>query len=402
MQSTTCSKILGLLFAASSLRAETVITEAEFLAAVDDTHPAAIALRAPLGRARADRAKAAILENPRLLFDREELEEAPRETTWGLAWSPPLDGRYGLGIDAAEEGLEAAAIRLAADLMTLRKETRRVFASWLLAESRHSLLARHHERLRVLAARMAKRAEMGEESRLDARRIELAATTAAAKLAIAEADLVQAGKAAHLWNPGLPGDARAVLEDLPEIPQGLEAWNRPDLLAKNSVLEKARIEDRLSRRFWSFPEVRMGWKTLRGADLDLDGPVFAFDWRFPLFDRRQADRMRVTEELGAAEADLIWSNQRATVELEVALRRYQALWLALRETRDIASRSDEVLQMGGAAFAQGEHTTTDLLEIWGAVVTTQMAVLDLEFEALAAHREIEVAAGRALPLGGTS
>ena len=52
MQSKTYSKILSLLFAASSLRAETVVTEAEFLAAVDEAHPAAVARRAPLGQAR--------------------------------------------------------------------------------------------------------------------------------------------------------------------------------------------------------------------------------------------------------------------------------------------------------------------------------------------------------------
>ena len=207
---------------------------------------------------------------------------------------------------------------------------------------------------------------------------------------------------AYLWNPDLPRDSRAVLEALPEVPEGLEPWNRPDLLAKIDELEKVQIEDRLSRRFWSFPEVYVGWKTLRDADLDLAGPVYGVDWQLPLFDRRQADRQRVTEELAAAQAELDWSKQKATADLEVALVAYKTLRQTIREARSVAAKSDEVLQMGGAAFAEGEYTTTDLLEIWSAVVTTQLAVLDLEFEALAAHREIEVAVGQTLPLGGTS
>jgi len=379
-----------------------VISEAEFLAAVDEAHPAAVALRAPLGQARAEHANAVNLDNPKLLFSQEDLAEELRETTWSLAWNPPLDGRYGLSVDAAAEGLEGAENRFAADLLALRMETRRVFASWLLAESRHSLLTRHYEKLRVLATRMSQRAEVGEEARLDARRFELATTTVAADLAIAEAALVLAKRSAHLWNPGLPRDSRAVLEALPEIPEGLEPWNRPDLLAKSNELEEAQIEDRLSRRFWSFPEIYVGWKSLRDADLDLAGPVYGVDWQVPLFDRRQADRQRVSEELVAAQAELDWSKQMAATDLEVALLAYETLRHTIREARSVADKSDEVLRMGGAAFAEGEYTTTDLLEIWSAVVTTQLAVLDLEFEALAAHREIEAAVGRILPLGGTS
>lgn len=402
MQSTTYPKIFSLLFLAAGLRAETLITEAEFLAAVDESHPAAVALRAPLGQARADLAAASILENPKLLIGREEPEEEPRETVLSLAWRPPLDGRYGLAVDGAKQGLQVAENRFAADLVALRKESRRVFAAWLLAENRNSLLDRHYQKLRELASRMAQRAEVGEESPLDARRFELAATTVAAELAMAEAKLALAKRAAHLWNPAIPQDSRAVLEALPDIPGVLEPWARPDLLAKDNVLARAQIEERLSRRYWSFPEVFIGWKTLRDADLDHAGPVFGFGWEFPLFDRRQADRKKVAEELASAGAELSWSKQQAVADLEVALRAYTTLCQTIRDTREVVAQSDEVLQMGGAAYAEGEYTTTDLLEIWGAVVTTQLALLDLEFEALAAHREIEVAAGQTLPLGGKS
>ena len=91
----------------------------------------------------------------------------------------------------------------------------------------------------------------------------------------------------------------------------------------------------------------------------------------------------------------------AMAELEVALKAYETLHAAVKQAKTVAVASDEVLRMGGRAFASGEYSTTDLLEIWSSVVTTQMAVLGLEFETLAAHREIEAATGAELPLGGT-
>ena len=90
------------------------LTEAEFLSAFDGEGAAVRALQEGLARAEAARRRAGLLANPRVDFWREQPDANPRVTNWTLSWTPPLDGRYGLGKKSSEAGLAAARERLAA------------------------------------------------------------------------------------------------------------------------------------------------------------------------------------------------------------------------------------------------------------------------------------------------
>ena len=70
-------------------------------------------------------------------------EEAARETTAAVTWTPPLDGRRTLRREAAEIGLAAAESRLEAARFRLRLDLRTAYASWSFAWERRELLAAH-------------------------------------------------------------------------------------------------------------------------------------------------------------------------------------------------------------------------------------------------------------------
>ena len=130
------------------------VSEAAFLELFETGHAAARALQGDVARAQRALRRAGALANPTLAFAREQPADEVGETTWSLAWRPPLDGRRGLAQDAARSALEAARSDLARDRLALRQELRGVFAAWSLGWERKELLVRQTKRVRELSARM--------------------------------------------------------------------------------------------------------------------------------------------------------------------------------------------------------------------------------------------------------
>ena len=131
-----------------------ILTEEAFLAAVTGEHPAAVALTGEREMAAADVVRASLLPNPEIEASIEEPDGGgARETTAGVTWTPPLDGRRALRREAAERGLAAAESRVEAARLRLRLDLRAVYADWAFAWERRELLAAHLARLGELAKR---------------------------------------------------------------------------------------------------------------------------------------------------------------------------------------------------------------------------------------------------------
>ncbi len=402
------SSLLVLLFlpvGVDGLGAATAVTEQVFLAALDDAHPASRALAGDLGAAEAERRRASLLSDPRLEIEREELENFERETTWGVSWTPPVDGRRRWEILASEAGVEAERNRLEARLAELRRDVRRSYADWATGEARVALIAEHAGRLERLAERMRHRAEAGEESLLDARRLEIAHESSEAALSRARASALAGRAGAAAW---LADDARDLttaepaLPALPEVPNDLDSGLRPDLRAARSRVDQAEALERSSRRIAPAPEISLGWKNVEAAGVDLDGPIFAVSWRLPVLDRRRADRMAATSAVAAAEAGNEWATRRATADLAAAVAAYDELRRSALSARANLDGLDDVARAATAAYEQGESSVTDLLDGLRAVLEARVVALDLEVAALEAHRQLELAAGRALTSGDRS
>ncbi|HYO11922.1 MAG TPA: TolC family protein, partial [Thermoanaerobaculia bacterium] len=285
--------VLFLLLAPTALVAQEAptLTEEEFLAAVTGDHPAAVALTGEREIAAAEAIRASLLPNPAIEASVEEPDGAARETTAGVTWTPPFDGRRTLRREAAEKGLAAAESRLEAARLRLRLDLREAYAEWALTWERRELLAAHLARVGELAERARARAASGEIPGLAARRFILEEAQARADLGRAEAGLAAARSALAAWYPGIPRDARPAAPPLPPATGAVpDLASRPDLAAREREVERAEAVRRLSERVFEAPALGLGWKRIEDRSADASGPVVSAGWTVPLFDRRQADR----------------------------------------------------------------------------------------------------------------
>lgn len=375
------------------------VTEEQFLSGFNQESAAVRALTEGVARAQAARRRAGVLANPRADFWREAPAENPRVTNWTLSWTPPLDGRHGLGKEAAEAGLAAARERLAADQASLRRELRAAFAAWSLACERRQSLAQQWERVRGLAEAERQRARVGEGSGLAARRLTLAEAEVRATFGTGEAQCARAEAVARAWRPDLAPDVAPARALPPEPPDTTDPSTTPELRALDFEAQQAVLEKRRARRFLSFPTLQVGWQRIADRGTARSGPILAAGWNIPLFDRDQAARVEAERREEVAAARAVLARARIAAEVEGGAAAYRALFAAWNDAGRASDEGDRVIEAATAAFRAGEASLTDLLDSLRAAVGARLSELDLRGQALEAHRELEAALGRPLTGG---
>ena len=398
-----------LIAAEGSPTAEEVLTEQDFLGSLEEAHPASRALGGDLGVAEAERLQAGLLQDPRLAWEREEPDGEARETTWGVAWSPPLDTRRRWAIRAADSGVETQRYVLDSRLGRQRVEARSVYAEWAGNYVRVSFIAGHASTLETLARRTRNRAEAGEVSNLEARRLEIALDITTITLSKTRAAVAASRERAAAWMLGSGEDLlelRPARPALPEVPGELNeevAWEaRPDVRAARARVEQSESLEQLSRRSLEAPEFLLGWKRIEEQGSDLEGPVFAIGWKVPILDRRRADRLEAEATLAAAVAGEEWMQLQARRELAAAFAAYEELRGTALAIDSGLEGLDDLTRAATAAFEHGETNVTDLLDTLQSVLTARLSALDIYLAALDAHRRLEFAAGRGLTSGDRS
>jgi cobalt-zinc-cadmium efflux system outer membrane protein len=376
------------------------ITEGEFLAGVDERHPAVRALQEGLAAAEAARIRAGTLSNPRVEFWREQPEANPRLTNWTVAWTPPLDGRMGPAKKAADAGVAAAREGAAVDRARLRQELRRAFAAWGLASERRALLAAQADLVGRLAESERQRARAGEAAGLSARRLDLSRAEAQAALRDAEAELARAGAAARAWRPDLSTDTRPASPIPPDAPTALSAEGSPELKGLEHQVERSTFEARRAGRFWGFPTLQFGWQRLEDGGVVRDGPILAANWSVPLFDRDKGARVEADRRTEVAKARLELARSRVAAEVEGGLAAYRSLLASAREARQAADESGLVIDAATTSYRAGEATLTDLLDALRTAFAARVRELEIRASALEAHRALEAALGQPLSGGG--
>jgi outer membrane protein TolC len=399
MRSVVVSLAVAATVSGGPAMAQQPVTEPEFLVGLGPEHAGVRALGEDIARAEALRRRATALGNPRIEFNREQPADTLRQDTWSLAWAPPIDGRRGLARGAAQAGLEAARERTAFDRARLVRDLRKAYADWSLSEQRGEILARQLALVQDLSRQARQRADVGEESGLAARRLELAASEVSGQLASARTDRVRAEAVALAWRPELAG-RKPVLPELPPPPASLDPAHRRDLRSLGLEVRQAELEARLAGRYWTAPELMAGWQRLDDRGGAQTGPVLGFAWSVPVFDRNQAGRIEAQRRKEIAEARLTLATARAEREATALLEAYRLAAAAAgeseRETRD----ADRLVEAATASFRAGEATLTDLLETLRAVREVRLRALDLRQAALELHRELEVWMPPAGPDGG--
>lgn len=379
--------LLGGFFAvAGAAQDGPVVTEAEFLSVLDETHPAVRESAGAVGLAEARLLAARTLDNPVVEAVREDPAGPIGQTDVLVSWQIPNAARRP-EIEAREGEIGAARRRLTLDLLGYRLAMREAYAGWAVAAARWQRLSVQAERVELLAEREAARAERGEASGLQASRLRLAAATLGSRVALAAGASERARGEAAVWHPGLPPDARPVLPELADAPplNGTDSRVR----AAEAAVTSAELARLATRPILASPELTLGWRRQDLTPGAVDGPIFGVAWSVPLFDRRQAARRSSEAGLEAARARLELAERESTAARTAARTNFARLSGALAEARRELGATERMLDGAEAAFRQGEAGLTDLLETHRSVTEAELAVLDLHEAALAAHRELE-------------
>lgn len=388
-----------LLLAPASLVAQESpsLTERDFLDAIERSPRIAATLSEDRERAAADALRAALLSNPSLDANIEDVDGAPRETSLGVRWTPPLDRRRALRREVAEKNLAVAEARLAAARFRLRLGLRATYAAWAFAWERRELLAARLSQVGGLAGKERARAEAGEIAGLAARRLTLEEAQASAELARAEAALAATRAEAAAWYPDLAGDAHPGSLPLPppSLPS-IELAGTPDLTAREREIERAEALRRLAGGIYEAPELGIGWKRIEDRSFQASGPVLSASWTVPLFERRQADRKEAEARLAAAQADLELFRARAEAERSGALAAFRLLVAEAGAAERAAGGVNDLVTGAAASYQLGEAGLTDFLDTLRAALAARLSALEIREAAWAAQRQLESASGRPL------
>lgn len=378
--------VVGVVAVGSAAAPQEAVTEAEFIAPFGADHATLTATNERLAEAEAALARASVLANPRLEYGLEK-PEGSRQTTVGVAWVPPLDGRRGLTTAAARAGLAAARTGRELRMMRVRLAARAAYAEWAAARERHQVMSELSRVVEVLAERTSLRARAGEESGLAARRIVLTAATLAGERAASEAALTRAEASARAWRPDLPAGVAPTRPALIDPGAPLGGVGGIDALEKE--LEQARLEERLAGRFWSAPELQAGWQRLDSGGARVSGPVFSATVAVPVFDRNKGGRTAAMRRRMAAEARLALATAARAARLAGAETSFRTLADAARAAETSVEGMESLVEAATASFTAGESTVTDLLDVLRSALDARIRAVDAHAAALAAARTVE-------------
>ena len=366
------------------------VTEAEFLSALDGSHPAVVESAESLDLARARVVAASIFDNPVLAVVREDPNGPVGQTDWTLSWRLPGANRRPT-ISARKEVVDAEAARHSQQLLALRLTMKEIYAEWALASARHERLSAQAERVEALADRERLRAERGESSGLEVRRLDLAASGLRARIALAAAAAEQARARAAGWSPTLPPDAHPVV---PAVPGAAELGeDHPLVRAAASDLAAATLERQAADRFISSPEVSLGWQRQDSGSDSIDGPILGVAWSVPVLGRNRAEKTASEARVSAARARLERVRRGIETARAGAQVSFQGLATALADAEAALGGNPRMLDGTEAAFRHGEASLMDLLDIHRSVTESELMVLELHKAALAAYRDLERAIG---------
>jgi len=370
-----------------------VITEAEFLSALDEAHPAVLARQRQVADAQANIVAASTLANPQLGVVSEDPSGPVRQLDVLLSWELPRLSR-GPEIHAAEREADVAEAQLFEEVLELRITMRQIYAGWAVSTARSERLGAQASRVAELANRERSRAQKGETSGLEAHQLTLAASGLRARLALAEALAVSSRAAARVWRSDIEEDATPLLPPLPTATDPIGSHPRMD--AALAELAAANLASKAAGRYVLLPELVGGWQRQEVGPESFEGPVLGLAWAVPVFARNQAQRSQADARTLAAEANLEMVRREVEAGRAGGLAAYRHLAKAALEAAESIGANERMLAGAVAAFGHGEADVTDLLAMFRLAFDSDMTALDLHEAALAAHRKLERVAGRAL------
>src|SRR5262245_8371450 len=393
-----CAWLAGVLIPAAARAQSLSLTELDALTRLSADSPRVRAIRAAVDLARAEVQSVGRWPNPRLTFDRESVAGITENMTM-IGQPLPITGRRGLEVRAASALVEASASRSDDALRRARTDLRLAFAQLAAAQARERELTTARDRLRELAAVLAKREAAGDAAGFDRLRAErevldIDADRAAAVIERSRAQAALAGFFGESIDPTriVAVDRLPVRSSLPSVDTLVQSADstRGELAALRKEIDAARLGmDAADRRRIPEPEIVAGTKTsnLAGGDV---GSVFMVHASLPIFDHGNPERALATARQTQAQA-------RVDAFLVAIRAEIAGLRAALIERQDLANRyratavnnAGEIERIAAVSYDAGERGILELLDAYrtGSSARIRQATLDL------AVRELELELG---------
>jgi outer membrane protein, heavy metal efflux system len=374
--------------AQSSVRA---LTAEQFLQRFERVDPRRERLAAEVDLARADRSEAAILPNPMLSYDRQEMfPRSGAQPENQLSVSVPLDisGRRGLRIDAAELGVDATRAEVKQRRLLLRVDALASYYEASYLRLRVETLSAGRDSVEQVAVGERQRVARGDGSEYELERIEAALADEDAAVAEARIEL----RAAEQTLGRYIGEPNALVEPsdslaLPAVqassaPEHV-AETRGDLRGARLRAEQAEKQLAAARR-GRIPRVVVmgGLKTVEVGGTTAYGYVAGVAIDLPFFGAARADAERAKALGRGAEADAAFLAR----EIPARVRSAQdALASRLDLARGYTSRQlprvAELVRRAEIAYHAGEQPVVDLLDVYRAARDIRLRELALRYNA---------------------
>ena len=373
----------------SHARAQSVpLTEADALARLSPDSPRLRAIRAAVDVARADVLAAGRWPNPRLTFDRESVAGVTENMTM-VAQPLPITGRRGLEVQAASAMVDASSNRSDDATGRARADLRLAFAQLVAAQTREQVLTTSHDRLRELAAVLAKREAAGDAAGFDRLRAEREVLDIEADHALAASERARAQATVASFFADTIDPSRVVAVPRQPTPASIPTVDalveraeaaRGDLLALRKEVDAAQFSAKAADRRWvPEPEIVAGTKSSTAGGGDL-GSVFTVHANVPLFDRGKPERALAVARASQAQARI--DAFRVALHSDIA-----ALRAAVLQRRDTADRyrsaavnsAGEIERIAQVSYDAGERGILELLDAYrsGSSARVRQAALDL-------------------------
>ncbi len=329
------------------------------------------------------------------------------EVRGGIAQTIELGGDRRARAAVAARGAELGAWDYEAARLDLVSQVHQSFSAVLAAEARLALADEQREIARRFAEAVARRAEAGAVSPLEARRSAVAAATAEAAFgrALRVLGTARARLAPLLRVPADDLDVVGDLDRLTDVPlyeRLLPSLDlNPDVARYRTALAQAEAQVALERaRRIPDPTIRAG-----GAYFNEVGEAAAtagISIPIPLLDANrgaiQAARSRVAQTAAQAEAALL----RVERELAEAYGTYAAAAETARTLRDDALPNARIAFEGiQTGYQEGEYDLLAVLDAQRTLVETQNALADALADAAQARAAVERLIATSLDAAGT-
>jgi cobalt-zinc-cadmium efflux system outer membrane protein len=363
--------VLAVLALASVASGQERLSLRQAIDAALRTHPQLAAGSARTLAAEQLRRQAALLPNPRFIFQMENIRSGfdpghDADTFAYVSQLIELPGRRSARIGGAAAGAERAASEARLLQVQLVQQIKNAYWTAAAAQRVHELLRQNLDSFQQVLEYHEHRFREGMIAESDLLRVRVESERL--QVAVVQAEVTMTRSAIELLRAMGRTDFSAVLLTDPLEPSGTEVISadttsaletRPDIQAFRAALDRAQSELQLQRALGRPDfDVFGGVKRTGG----LNTAVVALQFNVPLFNRNQGNVSAMEAEVSAARADLNFVEARVRAELEAAQAEYDIRRRVTNELRNLREHAVDSAAIALAAYQEGGIDLLRLLD----------------------------------------